>query len=135
MHSRDKIEQHLITQKARAVQYRFPDDEENKISRCQYRTSDGKMCAAGCLIPDDKYTAEMEGGTVFALNRKYAGIFPDDISEGELTSWQSYHDNSRILGQMEYSYKEWIEGNEEHHPSKFKKAVVDYYLIHGDYQP
>lgn len=27
---------------------------------CRYRTEDGCKCAAGCLIPDDQYTAEME---------------------------------------------------------------------------
>lgn len=28
---------------------------------CQYRTSNGLKCAAGCLIADDEYSSEFEG--------------------------------------------------------------------------
>ena len=30
---------------------------------CRYRTADGKKCAVGCLIPDDRYTPDLEGKT------------------------------------------------------------------------
>ena len=31
------------------------------FSKCLYRSSDGRKCAVGCLIPDSMYTPEMEG--------------------------------------------------------------------------
>lgn len=31
---------------------------------CMYRGPEGLMCAAGCLIPDDKYSPEFEGCSV-----------------------------------------------------------------------
>ena len=34
-----------------------------KSNLCRYRTADGKKCAVGCLIPDDRYTPELEGKT------------------------------------------------------------------------
>lgn len=28
---------------------------------CRYRTADGKKCAVGCLIPDERYIPDLEG--------------------------------------------------------------------------
>lgn len=33
-----------------------------KTRGCRYRTSDGKKCFVGCLIPDEVYNCGMEGG-------------------------------------------------------------------------
>lgn len=41
-----------------------PAYENNK---CRYRTSDGKSCAAGCLIPDEDYIPGLEGTTAWAV--------------------------------------------------------------------
>lgn len=48
----DKVAAHLRAQNARAVDAR---------GNCQYRTEDGKRCAAGCLILDEHYAPELEG--------------------------------------------------------------------------
>jgi hypothetical protein len=122
--SRDKIEQHLIQQKARAVQPGEAIGPED-ADRCQYRTDSGLMCAAGVLIPDEKYTPEMEGLTAHGVQNNFPDTFPQDIGERELGQWQSYHDNYSLTGHICYSYKAWIDGNEEHHPSKFRQALVD----------
>lgn len=122
--SRDKIEQHLIQQKARAVQPGVligPDISD----RCQYRTDAGLMCAAGCLIPDEKYTPEMEGLTAHGVRNNFGDIFPQDISDRELNKWQDYHDNYCLVGHVCYSYKQWVEGDESNHPSEFKKVMAD----------
>lgn len=37
---------------------------ERGQGHCMYRGPAGRMCAAGILIPDDKYRSEMEGSTV-----------------------------------------------------------------------
>ena len=130
--SREKIEQHLIQQKARAVQPGELLDGSTLSDRCQYRTDSGMMCAAGCLIPDAKYDPSMEGLTVNGVQRGFPDIFPNDISERELSEWQNYHDNYTMLRKTSFSYKQWINGDEDHHPSKFKQAIVDYIeLIQG----
>ncbi|MNC40446.1 hypothetical protein D3C75_891570 [compost metagenome] len=114
-----KIEQHLIQQKARAVQTgALPSD------RCQYRTDTGLMCAAGCLIPDEKYVPEMEGLTVSGLQNHFPGCLPTDISDRDMQAWQSYHDHYTYLDGITYSYKQWLNGDEEQHPTKFKVAVI-----------
>lgn len=53
----DKVATHLLTQQARAS-----DAKDN----CRYR-QDGLKCAVGCLIPDDRYSADIEGGSVNTL--------------------------------------------------------------------
>ncbi len=49
----DKVVNHLRKQGRRAT--RGPS--------CAYRSLDGAMCAAGCLIPDSKYRPDMEFNT------------------------------------------------------------------------
>ena len=46
----DTIAGHLLNQNAKS---------ENDT--CQYRSSDGKMCAIGCLIDDKNYNGGLEG--------------------------------------------------------------------------
>jgi hypothetical protein len=122
--SRDKIEQHLIQQKARAVQPGELIDDQT-ADRCQYRTASGLMCAAGCLIPDEKYIPEMEGLTAHGVKNNFGDIFPQDISDRELNHWQDYHDNYSLIGHSYYSYKNWINGDETNHPSEFKKILAE----------
>lgn len=121
--SRDKIEQHLIKQKARAA---------TAGGSCRYRTEDGLMCAVGCLIADDDYneeTMESKGVGVFADTHK--GLLPTDISLRELEAWQAYHD-SRFYGyemssykpSVEFDYRNWINGDEAHSPTKFKAYLA-----------
>lgn len=50
----DTVAKHLLTQKQPAYE----------DSMCKYRTKSGLKCAAGCLIPDDKYDSRIEKGTV-----------------------------------------------------------------------
>lgn len=48
----DKVARHLLTQN-RPARDVYSDN-------CRYRTENGLKCAVGCLIPDDKYTPEIE---------------------------------------------------------------------------
>lgn len=54
----DKVVKHLLTQRERSfvLNINFGKD-------CLYHSEDGKMCAAGCLIPKSKYSADFEGLT------------------------------------------------------------------------
>lgn len=47
----DQVAEHLLTQMARS------ENDEH----CLYRGPDGLKCAAGCLIADSEYNADMDG--------------------------------------------------------------------------
>ena len=47
----DQVARHLLKQKVRAV---------NTVDACKYRTENGLMCAAGCLISDEEYDPMFE---------------------------------------------------------------------------
>ncbi len=48
----DKIVAHLRQQNARSI---------SGVGDCMYRGEGGRMCAVGCLIPDDVYRPGLEG--------------------------------------------------------------------------
>lgn len=48
----NKVASHLMGQKKRA---------KSAKGNCKYRTTDGLMCAVGCLIPDEFYSKAIEG--------------------------------------------------------------------------
>ena len=48
----DKAYRHLISQNARAEEH----------FNCKYRTDRGLKCGVGCLIDDEHYSEDMEGG-------------------------------------------------------------------------
>jgi hypothetical protein len=89
-----KVKNHLLTQRQKSIR----DSAQN--SRCVYRGPSGLMCAIGCLIPDSKYTKEMDHHEmdVHILMKHFSGIFDDvfDIEDRDiihmLYSLQSTHD-------------------------------------------
>ena len=60
----DKVSAHLLAQNAKSLA--FIDSYQGQA--CAYRGAEGRMCAAGCLIPDNRYYSGMEGKTVFMLD-------------------------------------------------------------------
>ena len=67
----DTVVTHLLTQKVRSE---GPTPEAAKLrglmfndNSCLYRGPGGLKCAAGCLIPDDKYSESMEALAVDGL--------------------------------------------------------------------
>lgn len=64
----DRVAAHLLTQnrQAQAV-YGDPKWAPYVELACAYRGDGGTMCAVGCLIPDDRYRPELEGGIVVPL--------------------------------------------------------------------
>ena len=83
----NKVWVHLNLQKEAAV-----DD-----FCCRYRTSDGLMCAVGCLIPSEEYTVKFEGIDISGLLKNYPqltkamGVDPRE-SRDLLVSLQNAHD-------------------------------------------
>ncbi len=86
----NKICDHLMTQNSKAVSIQ---------GDCRYRGEDGKMCAIGCLIPDDVYSSGMEGknvrGTLFDGNEPLRRLFAD-IDFGMLGDCQDVHDQEPL---------------------------------------
>lgn len=67
----------------------------SEIGECLYRGPNGLRCAAGWLIPDDKYSSALEGRSVDTLVEK--GIFP--IRQREfLDALQCAHDKATMSG-------------------------------------
>ena len=69
------------------------------LPRCLYRSPDGLKCAAGCLIPDDKYTPSLEG----RLNETHYKIIGENLgftlTETEINlirDLQNIHDNVAV---------------------------------------
>lgn len=117
------IRDHLTKQRARSVAV------ESFLAigqqRCKYRGANGRMCAVGCLIPDDKYDREMEGASVQIHNKFNAtgkrkllwDALPKDLDPKLATAWQRYHDSSYAAGTRAYSYSKWLAGEEIHSPA------------------
>lgn len=83
---------------------------------CLYRGPEGKKCAVGMFIPDEKYRPEMDGSdldngyTVFQIHN----ICPNNMPlEGfGLQSLQAVHDRSNPSETLQ-DMLEWIEKNVE----------------------
>lgn len=86
----DTVVAHLRKQGCKAI---------SKHGTCMYRAQSGAMCAAGCLIPDDKYISEMEGQSVIQgggkrLARKCVIELGHNIDL--VQSLQNVHDQSEV---------------------------------------
>ena len=72
----------------------------NEDDSCYYRASDGKKCAIGRHIPDDKYSEDIEGNFVKAI----FNLLPSEIQEFGtkfLSNVQMLHDENEY-----WNYKE-----------------------------
>lgn len=70
----DIVARHLLTQGRKAQE---PATTEVG-PRCRYRATDGARCAVGCLLGDDVYSPEMEGGSLEAVE-----LYPDDAGDDD----------------------------------------------------
>lgn len=59
----DKVARHLLIQNAKSIGW----GDEDYATDCMYRSPSGLKCAIGCLIPDEKYSEELEG---YGVNQK-----------------------------------------------------------------
>lgn len=80
-----KVKAHLLAQGKRSM----------GDNGCAYRGANGRMCALGCLIPDDKYVPEIEGSTICSW--KVWACLPVEYSqemESLLVALQRTHDQN-----------------------------------------
>ena len=66
----DKVSTHLLRQGGRS----------SFGGACKYRGEHGLKCAAGCLIPDDKYVPEMEGMRWAIMIQQNCGKFLNELT-------------------------------------------------------
>lgn len=64
---------------------------------CCYRTPDGRKCAIGCLIPDERYDPSMEGKVISLTNPVWAATGMDSKLFTLARMLQNTHDNSSPL--------------------------------------
>lgn len=86
---------HLLAQGVPAVVY--DDDDDNPLT-CAYLDAEGRTCAAGCLIPEGRYTTAFEGnGVVTVLDELFGTEFVALNFSGEmiavLRALQTIHDS------------------------------------------
>lgn len=117
----EKIRDHLIKQNAQS------DDK----GQCQYRSSDGGMCAVGCLIVDDAYSTELEMKTALhylvqdAVSRSLKFV-PDSSTQRFLKLWQTYHDSYMADGTFVANYTRWIHEGSKPDAENSPSAVHEY---------
>ncbi len=100
----DTVKAHLLKQGAKAMGI------HNGVKTCMYRAPGGKMCAAGCLIPDKLYSSTFEGEaicTVFEqcpeLKKHLKIKLYDDVRF--LTDLQCVHDGYYVTDWEDALYK------------------------------
>lgn len=70
---------------------------------CLYRTSTGKSCAAGQIIPDEIYSPDFENlsiGCVCAVSSEIATIIGENLAL--VSALQGAHDTAAKLGQTDF---------------------------------
>lgn len=63
----DKVALHLLKQGCRSESTTERSTTNPQASLCMYRGPNGTMCAVGCLIPDDRYSPNLERETADQL--------------------------------------------------------------------
>jgi len=82
--------------KNKMIQYikdNFKGKSYNEFGKCLYRGPEGKKCAAGLFIPDEKYNERMENKSAGSLVKNWSIEFP--LKETAMDSLQQVHDESK----------------------------------------
>lgn len=86
----NKVATHLLTQNSKAL---------NNYGGCNYKNDIGLKCAAGCLIPDDIYNKDVEGGQVDCMeNFDRPELFKSLVTSlNFLKELQNLHDHQLVM--------------------------------------
>jgi hypothetical protein len=86
----NRVVAHLRKQGCAAKLVKRGSNNSN-FSACRYRTDDGKKCAIGCLIPDERYSGALEGRMVYQQEvLRAAGLTSKNVTLA--TRLQRIHD-------------------------------------------
>ena len=85
----NKAANHLLKQGEKS----FMNDDDDELSpSCAYRGAEAKMCAIGCLIPDDEYKEGFERRSVDYLKDTARLPCLQGLNGNMLRSLQTVHD-------------------------------------------
>lgn len=95
-----------------SIQYDIPTVDQTKVDVCMYRGPDGRKCAIGWLIPDERYKKRMEGKPITSII--YA--LPDfinitDAMKVTLAELQQLHDNAKS-GELKEAFQLYANKNQ-----------------------
>lgn len=94
----DTVVKHLAAQKTRS--YGTYKSHGVWSTSCLYHGPNGTKCAVGCLIPDEKYSPDMEGLNVYRINLEEILCLDHDYVVNEVVSMllelQRCHDTAMI---------------------------------------
>jgi len=76
----NRVAKHLLAQGGRS---QSRDDDGDLV--CAYRGANHTSCAVGCLIPDEVYTPDIEGGSVTAIAVLEVLVKADVLAAGVLS--------------------------------------------------
>ena len=85
------VTEHLLTQN-----HRVESIDENGDEHCLYRGEEGTSCAIGCMIPDERYTSDLENLLV-SSSRIQIAAFGSTLGDSEwrwLSKLQYVHDHA-----------------------------------------
>lgn len=89
------IEEHRLEFLNETIQYYSEDTSRRAINeksnRCRYRTSDGRKCAVGRHIPDDKYNINIESYPIREVMERLP-IEIQELGDKFLLKMQGLHD-------------------------------------------
>ena len=99
----DKVAVHLLTQNAKSLQvvshsWQIDNPAYPPTVNCRYRGEEGRSCAVGCLIPDERYNDIIEGGSVESWRVQeilYAMDLQDHVKI--LSRLQHVHDGFEVI--------------------------------------
>ena len=84
----DKMVRHLQSQN-------WKQATEGEFGPCVYRGDNGRMCAIGCLIPDNEYTEALEYSDYRTVKERCPSLA--NIGDSVLEEMQLFHDGRMVL--------------------------------------
>lgn len=106
------VKNHLLTQNEKSIRHYATTNND----LCVYRNNNNtKACAAGCLIPDDKYDPSFESKNSFFIStlNYLDGSKPSPV-KNLIRRLQHIHDNSKVEewpAKLDNLYKELFENS------------------------
>ncbi len=104
----DKVAEHLLTQNKKSI---------GLNGGCCYRGENGLTCAAGCLIPDDKYSPQMERqpwGDICVSRWNFSLITDLQITHDRFApkDWKNELKNLAIRYNLEFKFDDFVPGEQ-----------------------
>ena len=105
-----KVRNHLLAQGAKS--------KTVATGNCAYRGDHGGMCAIGCLIPDSKYTPDIEGYRVTSPRVQETLGLPTE------NRTQEDYENVRFLRELQ-------DIHDGYYPEQWREELDNFARVHG----